>query len=350
MKTSLEDRHKAFSLIKQGQSLKLSKKKSCEALGLNYRSVVRWEKNKLQADQRRGPKSVPYALKKEEREEILRVCNSSEFKNLCPWQIVPKLADRGVYLASESSFYKVLKENNQLIHRGATKRPEKREVKGLLATRPNQVWSWDITYLHSPIRGKFYYLYLIMDIYSRMIIGWRIEEEQNSNYSSELIDRCCKKFRVKRKQLTLHSDNGGPMKGATMLATLQKLGITPSFSRPRVSDDNPYSESLFKTLKYHHSMPGQPLSIEGYKCWMRGFEDWYNKVHLHSQISFVTPYSRHYGEDKKTLDKRRKLYLEAKSKNPSRWRRAPRKWEYIEEVGLNYWKKEEKNATISQVA
>ena len=328
----------------------ISKKKSCEVLSLNYRSVVRWEKNKLRPDQRKGPNFCSYALTKEEKETVIKVATSEEFKDSSPRQIVPILADRGLFVASESSFYKILREYNMNKHRGKSKRPEPRAVQGLLATSPNKVWSWDITYLNSPIKGKFYYLYLVMDVFSRMIIGWRIEEEQSSDYASALIDQCCRKFRIKKKQLSLHSDNGGPMKGATMLATLYKLGVVPSFSRPRVSDDNPFSESLFKTIKYHASMPSNGTTMEKYKGWMITLEDWYNNKHLHSEITYVTPASRHFGTDKEILKKRKVVYQNDKDAKPNRWKKKERSWNYIEEVGLNYWKNEEKNAIVSNVA
>ncbi|MDO9181479.1 MAG: IS3 family transposase, partial [Bacteriovorax sp.] len=306
----------------------VSKKKTCEVLSLNYRSVVRWEKNKLRPDQRKGPKSCSYALSIEEKEVVIKTATSDEFKDSSPRQIVPTLADRGIFIASESSFYKVLKEYKMIKHRGKSKRPEARAVQGLLATSPNKVWSWDITYLNSPIKGKFYYLYLVMDVFSRMIIGWRIEEEQSSEYASALIDHCCRKFRIKKKQLSLHSDNGGPMKGATMLATLYKLGVVPSFSRPRVSDDNPFSESLFKTIKYHASMPANGTTMEKYKGWMNTLENWYNNKHLHSQINYVTPASRHFGTDKEILEKRKVVYQIAKEANPNRWKKKERSWNY----------------------
>ena len=350
VKTSLEDRHKAFELIKEGNKMGICKKRACDVLGVNFRSVVRWEKDKLRPDQRKGPKNCPYALTIEEKSKIVMIANIDEFKNLPPGQIVPLLADRGIYIASESSFYKVLKEHHMIKHRGKSKRPEPRLITGMLATAPNQVWSWDITYLNSPVKGKYYFLYLVMDVFSRMIIGWRIEEEQSSEHSSSLIDQCCKRFKIKKKQLTLHSDNGGPMKGATMLATLHRLGVVPSFSRPSVSDDNPYSESLFKTLKYNASLPSEGTTIEGFNNWMTSFEQWYNHKHLHSQICYVTPASRHYGEDKSILEKRKRVYQDAKKLNPNRWKRREKTWNYVEEVGLNYWKNNEKDVNVTKVA
>jgi len=205
-----------------------------------------------------------------------------------------------------------------------------------VARKPNEVYSWDITYLKSPIKGHYYYLYLIMDIFSRMIIGYRIEESENSEFAADLMDQCCIQQKIQKNQLTLHADNGGPMRGATMLATLQSLGVIPSFSRPSVSDDNPFSEALFKTLKYRPSYPdGAFASLEEAREWVRRFTGWYNTQHLHSGIKFVTPLSRHEGLDKAQLERRHSIYEKAKLINPLRWSGKTRNWTHVTEVHLN---------------
>jgi transposase InsO family protein len=206
----------------------------------------------------------------------------------------------------------------------------------LIAARPNVVWSWDITYLKSPVKGMFYYLYLIMDVFSRYIVGWSVEEVESAEHSARLISGTCLAQGVLEDQLTLHSDNGGPMKGATMLATLQKLHVAPSFSRPSVSDDNPFSESLFKTLKYRPSYPdGAFASLFEAKTWVEKFVIWYNTEHLHSGIRFVTPQSRHEGRDIQILRDRHAVYEKAKLANPGRWSGETRNWSVIEKVRLN---------------
>ena len=171
----------------------------------------------------------------EETALILSVSNSEAYRDLNPHQIVVALADKREYIASGSSFYRVLKKNNLLVHRSKSKPKTRHPPRELIATGPNQVWSWDITYLPSPIRGVYFYLYLIEDIFSRMIVGWRIEERESATLSAELVTECCGKHNITRNQISLHADNGGPMKGATMLGTLSRLGIDPSFSRPSVT-------------------------------------------------------------------------------------------------------------------
>jgi len=212
-------------------------------------------------DKRKGPVKIPgNKLRLEEVEKVVSTCTSQRFMDLPPSQIVPLLADDGIYLASESTIYKILKARKLLEHRGKSKRKSLNRPAPLIATRPNMIYSWDITYLKSSVAGRFYYLYLFMDIYSRKIVGWRVHECESMEYSARLVEEICLREGILENQVVLHSDNGGAMKGATMLATLQRLGIIPSFSRPSVSDDNPYSESLFKTLKYCPQYPSKPFS------------------------------------------------------------------------------------------
>jgi len=314
---------------------------ACEELGLAEKTFKRWVNNN--DDQRRGPLTVPSnKLSEEERSEILTTVNSEAYQDLAPCQIVPRLADKGIYLASESTFYRVLKSEGQLAHRGKSKPATKKKPDELMATRPNQVYSWDITYLKSPIKGSFYYLYMFLDIFSRKIVGWEVHENESMVKSSKLIQKIHLSEGLAKGDVKLHSDNGGPMKGATMLATLQNLGIVPSFSRPCVSNDNPYSESLFKTVKYRPEFPSQAFkSIEAARTWVASFVQWYNCEHLHSGIKFVTPMSRHKGGDVEVLEKRKIVYEEAKNKNPNRWSGKTRNWGRPEKVYLNCLPKEE---------
>lgn len=305
-------------------------------MGLDKRTFERWRKNP-EGDQRRGPVTEPAnKLSEEERKEIIRIATSEEFMDKPPSQIVPALADQGIYVASESTFYHVLKAAKLDAHRGRSKPAARKKPMELIATGPNQIYSWDITYLKSEIAGLFYYLYFVMDIYSRKIVGYTVHEEQSAEHASAMIEEICKAEGISRKQLTLHSDNGGPMKGATMVATLKRLGVIPSFSRPSVSDDNPYSESLFKTAKYCPQYPSKPFkSVLGATGWVRTFVAWYNEEHLHSGIRFVTPGSRHRGEDIGILAARNSVYEDAKNNHPNRWSRQTRNWSHIKEVFLN---------------
>ena len=229
---------------------------------------------------------------------MIEVVTSREYRDLAPLQIVPALADRGEYIASESSFYRILKEEEMLAHRGRAKPATHKKPEPLLATGPNEVWSWDISYLLTTVRGIFFYAYIFVDIYSRKIVAGEVFEVESAEYASKMLRAACLREGVRRGELRTHSDNGAPMKGATLLATLQRLGIVPSFSRPRVSDDNPYSEALFRTLKYCPKFPSKPFeSLEDARIWLQSFIDWYNNCHLHSGIKFVAPADRHAGKD-----------------------------------------------------
>lgn len=334
---SLVDRQSCMELVKAAQASGAGRAASCEVLAISLRTLERWEKDPDQGDRRRGPDTAcAHALNEDEKQAILKVSNCAEYRDLSPWQIVARLADQEVYLGSPSSFYRVLKQTDQLSHRQQSKPAEHHRPKELTARNPNEVWSWDITYLNNPIRGAYYYLYLVEDIFSRMIVGWTVEEEQSAEHSARLIDWACQEHGIARGQLTLHADNGAPVKGATLLATLERLGIAPSFSRPRVSDDNPYSESLFKTLKYRPSYPETAFSgINQAREWVRRFVTWYNTEHLHSAIRFVTPSCRHLGLDKAILQKRSAVYENAKRLHPLRWSGQTRNWSPITEVHLN---------------
>ena len=316
-------------------------KQAAAIVGLSARTVIRWRQNGGGEDQRTGPITTPAnKLSETERQQIINVANSAQFRDLSPKQIVPKLADQGAYLASESSFYRVLKEHKLLTHREPSKPSVACRPREYVATGPCQVWSWDITYLRTSIRGLFFYLYLIEDVWSRKIIAAQVFAEESMDHSSELFAKACLIHGVQQNELVLHSDNGGPMKGSTMLATLHKLGVVPSFSRPSVSNDNPYSESLFRTMKYRPEYPSQPFeNIAQAQAWVDGFVFWYNTQHLHSSVRFITPDDRHNGNEESILANRRKVYENARSHHPNRWSRKARNWKPIRLVWLNPEKK-----------
>lgn len=268
---------------------------------------------------------------------MLEICNRPEYASLPPSQIVPLLADQGIYVASESTLCRVLRAADQVHRRGKAAMP--REVvrpQSYLAESPNQVWSWDITFLASSIKGMFYRLYLTMDVFSRKIVGWEVYPDESAAHAAIVIRKACLAECVHEAGLVLHSDNGGPMKGATMLATLQKLGVVPSFSRPLVSDDNPYSESLFRTMKYRPAYTAKPFeSIEATRKWVHAFVQWYNHEHRHSGIRHVTPSQRHSGEEKRILAAPQALYQSARQRMPERWSGEIRNWNPVEKVWLN---------------
>lgn len=334
---TLSDRKHLSGLIEEAALAGARRDECCTALGMSVRTLQRWERDPEQGDQRRGPKAAaPHQLSVLERQAVIELANSLAYRDLPPAQLVPRLADEGIYLASESTFYRILKKAELATYRLNSRPRVHKKPMALMATGPNELWSWDITYLKSPVRGMYYFLYMVMDIYSRMIVGWEIHECESAEFSAPMIAEAVRVHGVDRGQLTLHSDNGGPMKGATMLATLQRLGVIPSFSRPSVSDDNPYSESLFKTLKYRPSYPdGSFASLSEARAWVARFVNWYNTEHRHSEVGYVTPASRHTGLDAEILKQRVTLYEAAKQKNPLRWAGATRKWSRVEVVHLN---------------
>ncbi len=311
---------------------------ACKLIGIEPRSLQRWRERGIGEDRRAGPKETPRnRLSEAERAQVLRIANSAEYRDLSPKQIVPRLADAGIYVASESTFYRVLREENQLVHREPSRPPTQRHRPNeYVATGPNQVWSWDITYLRSPVRGAFFYLYVVLDVWSRKVVGWTVHAEESGEHASAMIADACAREGVERDQLVLHSDNGGPMKGATLLATLQLLGIIASFSRPYVSDDNPYSEALFRTAKYRPEFPRRPFaSLEDAHRWVAWFVAWYNTEHCHSAIRYVTPEQRHTGREEQILAGRRDVYEEARAKRPDRWSGNVRDWSSVPTVALN---------------
>lgn len=325
-----------LSLIHAAVEQGARKLKACEILGITLRTVQRWEKNGVEDKRKNNNKTPANKLSEFERHRILHTANSEEFRDLPPSQIVPILADRGEYVASESTFYRIFKEAGQNAHRSKSNPRKNKAPETLTATRPNQVWSWDITYLPAPIRGQHWYLYMHMDIYSRKIVGWSVHETENSEYASAVLQAACMAEQVAPNQLTLHSDNGSPMKGAIMLSKMQELGVMSSFSRPSVSNDNPFSESLFRTCKYRPDYPEKPFeTVDKAREWVADFVLWYNTKHLHSGLRFVTPQDRHQERDKTILTARHEVYQEAYRQRPERWAKGTRNWSMVGAVKLN---------------
>lgn len=333
-----DERKKLSGLIEEAKESGARQRKACEIVGINVRTLQRWNTAKTTPDGRLTPTHKPNnKLSELERQHILTVCNKAEYAQLPPNKIVPLLAEKGVYIASESTFYRILRQEKQLAHRQSSK-PNRtiHKPEPFVATAPNEIYSWDITYLPTTVKGIFYYLYLVMDVYSRKIVGWQVHDRECSSLASDLMTDICLREKITRSQVVLHSDNGSPMKGATMLATLQQLGVMPSFSRPSVSNDNPYSESLFRTLKYRPEYPENRFeNLSSARDWVAGFVRWYNDEHMHSGIQFVTPSQRHAGKDAEILTVRKRTYEAAKKMHPERWSRGIRNWEMVTEVHLN---------------
>ena len=311
---------------------------ACAVIGISLRTIERWQQQPHQTDQRRGPRRRPgNALTPAEEARVVAVMTSAEHSRLSPKQLVPRLADEGIYLASESTMYR-------LQRRWQLRRPQRQGEPTHItraacvhrATGPNQVWTWDITYLPTTVRGRFLFLYLIVDVWSRRIVGARIHSREGATEAAALIRQVCEETGVDPRGLVLHADNGKPMRGNTMIATLQWLGIVPSFSRPHVCNDNPYSEALFRTLKQAPSYPRAPFVDRAAASeWVTRFVAWYNTEHRHSAIRFVTPAERHTGDDIALLAARHRLYQHARQRRPERWTRHTRNWTPINTVVLN---------------
>ncbi len=311
--------------------------RACAIIGLCPRTLARWRADGGGKD-RRGQSAVSpvHKLTEAERAQIVAHATSPEYRDLSPRQIVPLLADKGVYVASESSFYRVLHEHGLMSHREPSRPRTHRRPPEHVAIAPNTVWAWDITYLRSPVRGIFFYLYLVLDIFSRKVVAYEVHEVESADLASSLVEWACEREGVARDALVLHADNGAPMKGSTMLTTLQRLGVVASFSRPSVSDDNPFAEAIFRTLKYRPGYPKKPFAnLAEATAWVDGFVAWYNGEHLHSGIRFVRPIDRHEGRDKAILAARHRLYTRAKARTPRRWTRGTRNWTPVGAVRLN---------------
>lgn len=331
-------RKEAIGLILEACLAGARKRKACEIIGLSVRTLERWEKDDGYHDKRQTVKRTPRnKLTQEQRNIVIATANNIAYRDLPPCKIVPLLADNGEYIASESTFYRILREANQLKHRLRSRPDKHHKPKEYVATGPNQVWSWDISYLPTRVSGLYFYLYMIVDVYSRKIVGFSVHNQEAATHASDLITQACLDENISQNQLILHADNGGPMKAATMLSTLEKLGVLPSFSRPSVSDDNPYSEALFRTVKYHPSFPmfDKFESVLNARQWSEKFVYWYNRIHLHSGLKFVTPQQRHSGADKQIRANRHQVYQAAKAKHPERWSGQTRNWSLPEKVTLN---------------
>lgn len=339
----LEDRQQLAQGIEEAHAAGARLKPACELAGIDVRTFQRWKAGEGLAHGDRRPQAVrpkpAHALSEAEREELLRVANTPRFAEVAPARIVPMLADEGVYLASESSFHRVLRAHGQTRHRGRAKAPQRtRPPTTHVATAPNQVWCWDMTYLPAVVTGAWFYLYLILDLYSRKIVGWEVHASDDAAHAAHLARRTALAEGILTATVkpVLHGDNGATLKATTVLAMLHWLGIEPSYSRPRVSDDNPYAESLFRTAKYRPEFPARGFStLEDARRWAAEFVRWYNTVHRHSGIRYVTPAQRHAGEDHDILARRHALYLDARQRNPRRWTGRTRDWTPVATVALN---------------
>jgi putative transposase len=339
----LEDRQALARDIEVAHAAGARLRPACEIAGIELRTLQRWQTREgLTAGDGRPQAVRPmpgHALSPHERAWLLAVANEPRFAAVPPARIVPMLADEGVYLASESSFTRVLRAHGQSHHRGRAKAPKAvRPPTTHIATAPRQVWCWDMTYLPATVMGRWFHLYLILDLYSRKVVGWEVHETDNSEHAAHLVRRTAlaEDIAMLTSKPVLHGDNGSTLKATTVLAMLNWLGVKPSYSRPRVSDDNAYAESLFRTAKYRPEFPARGFTdLDAARAWAAGFVHWYNVEHRHSGIRYVSPAQRHAGQDRDILDARHALYSRARESNPARWSRNTRNWTPINSVTLN---------------
>jgi putative transposase len=309
-------------------------KKACACLHISYRSYLRW-KNGQTKDRRKGAKKhVPRKLSIEEEQAFLKEANSKEFRDKTPGQIVATLLERGIYYASERTLYRILKKHKALGHRRNSRAPVKsQKPQELVADAPNQVLTWDITWLPTTVKGIFLFAYVIIDIFSRKIVGWSVEDEESPELAKALFRRTLQS--QKNKPQFVHADNGGPMKGLSLVAFLTALQVNLSYNRPRVSNDNPFIESFFGSMKGHVKYPKCFQDIESARRWFADFIHWYNNHHQHSGIGYVTPEQRHTGQDLDILSTRQRTLEIAARNKPQRFVKGPRNLLISRKVSLN---------------
>jgi putative transposase len=352
---ALEDRQRTRQWVEQAQREGARLRSSCEVAGIDSRTLQRWKTpGRLERGDGRPHAVRPcpsHALSTQEREQILEIANEERFAELPPARIVPMLADEGRYVASESSFTRVLRAHGQARHRGRAKAPQrKRPPSTHVATAPRQLWCWDLTFLASRVLGQWFYLYLILDVYSRKIVGFEVHETDSSDHAVDLLRRTAlaEGIHALPKKPVLHGDNGPTIKATTVLAMMTWLGLKASHSRPRVSDDNAFVEALFRTAKYRPKFPASGFaSLQDARRWASEFVAWYNHEHRHSGIRFVSPAERHAGRDHDILARRHDLYLQARAANPRRWTRHTRNWQPIAAVTLNPERESVVNAALA---
>jgi putative transposase len=305
-------------MIDQAEQLgqPLSVLSACQALGVPRSSLYR--ARQPQPVQTTRPKP-DRALSEAEKAEVRAVLNSERFQDCPPRQVYATLLDEQTYLCHWRTMYRILKEHHEVCERRNQLKHPRYAKPELVASGPNQLWSWDITKLRGPAKWHYYYLYVILDVFSRYAVGWLLAEQESAKLAETLIAESCAKQHISRDELTLHSDRGGPMKAKTVAQLLIDLGITKSHSRPHVPDDNPYSEAHFKTLKYQPDFPGRFGSFQAALSWARGFFPWYNHQFYHSSLGLLTPASVHYGQAGVILDQRQQVLQAAYAAHPERF-------------------------------
>lgn len=291
-------------------------KSACEALGVPRSRIYRQRQPKTESAPR---PTAAHALSGDECAAVRATLNSERFMDCAPRQVYAALLDEGIYLCHWRTMYRILAAHDEVGERRLICRHAVYQKPELLATGSNQVWSWDITYLRGEATWIHYPLYTVLDIFSRYVVGWMIAEVESSDLAKQLIAETARKQGIQPDQLTLHADNGSPMKGKPLSQLLLDLGITKSHSRPHTSDDNPFSEAQFKTMKYRPDYPERFASIDAARIWARTFFAWYNTEHYHSGLNLLTPGSVHYGEVRAIQQRRQAIMLAAYAAHPARF-------------------------------
>jgi putative transposase len=355
--TRLEDRQTLIRDIAHARTEGARLASACALAGIDARTLQRWKASDgLRQGDRRPDADRPipsHALTEAERARIIEVANESRFADTPPARIVPALADEGIYLASESSFHRVLHAQGQMNRRGRARPPRtSRPPTTHIAAHPGEVWCWDVTFLPAQIQGRWFYLYLILDLYSRKVVGFEVHDTDSAEHAAHLARRTAlaEGVHAMPARPVLHGDNGATLKATTVLAMLYWLGIKPSYSRPRVSDDNAFAEALFRTVKYRPEFPPKGFAdLNAARQWTVRFVQWYNHEHRHSGIRYVTPAQRHAGQDRLLLNARHAVYQSARERNPRRWSRQTRNWTPVTAVTLNPERNTVVQAAVSEI-
>ena len=321
---------------------------ACQALNVHSSAYYRYQQPPPVQSVSRPP--PPLKLSADERQRAHETLLSERFVDQAPASIVASLLDEDTYLCSERTLYRILAENNQLKERRRGHRQVHYAKPELLAQNPNEVWSWDITKLKGPTTWSYFYLYVIIDIYSRYVVGWMVADSESATLAKQLIEATCEKQTITPDTLTLHADRGSSMKSKLVAQLLSDLGITKTHSRPYTSDDNPYSEAQFKTLKYRPDFPQRFGCLQDAKVHCQRFFDWYNNQHLHSGIAMLTPASVHHGEAENILDHRHRVLTVAAERYPLRFKhQQPKQVAVADAVWINKPHSDEQTITSKQI-
>lgn len=328
------------------ESRTLGVKPVCEALGLARATFYRRSRPTYGPAK---PRRHPRGLTAEEKARVLSMLTEPRFIDLAPAEVFATLLDEGKYLCSERTMYRVLAENAQVRERRNQLRHPHYKRPELLATKANQLWSWDLTKLLGPAKWTYFYLYVVMDVYSRYVVGWMVAHRESNSLAQNLLEECYQREGIQPGQLTLHADRGTSMTSKPVAFLLADLGVTKTHSRPHVSNDNPFSEAGFKTLKYRPDFPARFGSIEDARGFCGDFFRWYNNEHRHSGIEMLTPADVHHGRAARRLEDRAAVMAKAYAARPERFvRGAPTVGELPNAVWINRPATEQQTQELAQ--